>query len=132
MGMLPVKVKACRKSISLLGIANAFACGVFVGISIMHIMPEQVGAWDEIACNDWLDDQNNGKSESDPTRATKEECPDAYPLPFLLLAIGYTIMLLLDKVVFDSHALLHGHGDKHDIIRKSRTRASIVVQEQME
>lgn len=38
-----------------------------------------------------------------------------FPLPFMLAFIGYTIILLLDKVLFDAHAAfdLHGHGGGH-------------------
>ena len=45
MGILPVKVKRCRNSLTALGIANAFAGGVFIAIALLHIMPEQVEAW---------------------------------------------------------------------------------------
>jgi zinc transporter ZupT len=40
MGLLPVKCIRCRKSLAILGIANAFSAGVFVAIALLHIMPE--------------------------------------------------------------------------------------------
>jgi len=40
MGYLPVKWKRFRESPKILGVANAFAGGIFVSIALMHIMPE--------------------------------------------------------------------------------------------
>ena len=125
-GLLPVKVKSCRNSVTALGIANAFAGGVFIAIALLHIMPEQVESWGDTMCDRWIVDNPGGD---------KDDCPDAYPLPFLLLVLGYTLILILDKVVFDSHALFHGDdhgGHQADILRKSLTKASLVVREQME
>ena len=118
MGMLPVKVKRCRNSLTALGIANAFAGGVFIAISLLHIMPEQVMAWRQITCNKWLV-SNDANS--------MENCPEEYPLPFLLIVLGYTLILLFDKVVFDAHAFLNsnetGQCDQQDIMRRSLTKA---------
>ena len=50
MGMLPVKVKRCRNSITALGVANAFAGGIFVAIALMHILPEAVEEWESHTC----------------------------------------------------------------------------------
>jgi len=45
------------------------------------------------------------------------------PLPFLLLVSGYTIILVIDKVLFDTHAILghddDGHGGGESMLRKS-------------
>jgi len=40
MGILPILVKGCKSSPSVLGVANAFSGGVFISIALMHIMPE--------------------------------------------------------------------------------------------
>ena len=128
MGLLPVKVKRCRNSITALGIANAFAGGVFIAIALMHILPEQVESWEGVSCENWLESQ-----DLEETIENKAECPDAYPLPFLLTVVGYSMILVLDKVLFDAHALLHIDGHDHDdVLRKSLTKASHVVRDQME
>ena len=31
-----------------------------------------------------------------------DECPEAYPMPFLLTSLGYTFNLILDKILFNS------------------------------
>ena len=125
MGLLPVKVKRCRNSLTVLGIANAFAGGVFIAIALLHIMPEQVESWRQLQC--MKEDEDSGEM------VVAADC-EPYPLPFLLIVAGYTIILILDKVIFDTHSLFHDDGHEHDgkdILRKSITRASLVVQEQM-
>lgn len=41
MGIIPVKSKTFKNSPKILGIANAFAGGVFISIALLHILPEQ-------------------------------------------------------------------------------------------
>lgn len=36
------------------------------------------------------------------------------PMPFLLLVCGYSFILIIDKVLFDTHAILGHDGDDHD------------------
>ncbi len=90
-GMIPTWSPSCRESPKILGIANSFAGGVFLAIALMHIMPEQIEGWGEY------------KDEKEPL----------FPLPELLVFVGYTFILVLDKVLFDTHALFddHGHGE---------------------
>lgn len=35
-------------------------------------------------------------------------------MPFLLLVCGYSFILIIDKVLFDTHAILGHDGDDHD------------------
>ena len=44
-----------------------------------------------------------------------------FPLPYFLVFVGYTFILLIDKVMFDSHALVHNHEDNkwRESFRKS-------------
>jgi hypothetical protein len=39
-GLIPTFSKNCRESPAIMGIANAFAGGVFLTIALVHIMPE--------------------------------------------------------------------------------------------
>jgi hypothetical protein len=41
-----------------------------------------------------------------------KDVKDPFPLPYLLIFVGYTFILIIDKVVFDSHALFD--DDDHD------------------
>ena len=82
-GLVPVLSKSFTENPVILGAANAFSGGVFLAICTMHIMPEQTENWAEY------------KSEN---------CPNMkLPLPFALLAGGYTLILVLDRVLFESH-----------------------------
>ena len=92
-GMFPTWSTRCRENPSAMGIANAFAGGVFLGIALMHITPEGIENWDEL-------------------RGPKDKI---FPLPEFLLLAGYTIILIVDKVLFDTHALFEAAGDHaHD------------------
>lgn len=89
--MIPTWSSNCRESPKILGIANSFAGGVFLAIALMHIMPEMIETWSE--------ELNPGAEK-------------LFPLPELLVFVGYTIILVIDKVLFDTHALFdndHGH-----------------------
>jgi zinc transporter ZupT len=98
-GIIPTISKTCRESPKILGIANSFAAGVFISIALIHILPEQFELWNEI----WADEGHN---------------PDhVLPLPTLLMVGGYTLILIIDKVLFDTHSLFaddHGHGQGED------------------
>ena len=87
MGLLPVLSKTFTENPIIIGAANAFSGGVFLAIALLHIMPEQTESW-------------AGMIKSDDN-------PDGYdttlPLPFGLLVSGYTLILLIDRVLFDVH-----------------------------
>jgi hypothetical protein len=44
-----------------------------------------------------------------------------FPLPYFMVFAGYTFILLIDKVIFDSHSLDHG---AHNPVKDSIMRAS--------
>ena len=93
-GMLPTWSESCRSSPKILGIANSFAGGVFLAIAFMHITPEEIEAWNELE--------------------VKKGVTKVFPLPELLIFVGYTFILLIDKVLFDTHALFdHDHDAEH-------------------
>jgi zinc transporter 1/2/3 len=112
MGLIPVKSQKFKESPKILGVANAFSGGVFLAIALMHIMPEQTNSY----C--MLDDDND--DVDDPHSAygpfghgeDAEGC-DKFPLPFLLMVLGYTLILTIDKVLFDSHEIFEHGGDDH-------------------
>jgi zinc transporter ZupT len=84
----------------VLGVANSFAGGVFMAIAFMHILPEEVGIYKEIT--------------------DAEEIERPFPIPYLLYFVGYTFILIVDRVVFDSHALFEddhhgGHGHEEEV-----------------
>lgn len=66
---------------------NSFSGGVFLGISLLHLLPES--------------------SEN-----LKQNIDFDFPLSYLLAIVGYMTILYIDKVAFDSHNLI-SHGDRH-------------------
>ena len=46
-GFIPTWSESCRTSPKILGIANAFAAGVFLAIALLHILPEEIKGWGE-------------------------------------------------------------------------------------
>lgn len=95
-GYFPTFNRDCRENPKILSIANAFAGGVFMAIAFVHILPEAASGYAEL------------------------KGPDAFPLPYVLIFVGYSIILLIDKVMFDTHALFdnneagHSHGGPSD------------------
>lgn len=87
-GFFPTWSKTCRESPKILGIANSFAAGVFIAIALVHILPEEANNWAGI---------NEGVS-------------DPFPLPYFLVFCGYCLILVIDKVMFDTHSLFDDHG----------------------
>ena len=64
----------------------------------MHIMPEAVEDYSELH----EEDESNGVK--------------VFPLPYLIFFCGYTLILVIDRVLFDSHALFEDdhHGGHTD------------------
>ena len=97
-GWIPTIWTSCRESPKVLGIANSFACGLFLAISILHITPEEVHNWEYLDRNTHMDPKAG--PEADPVPNDK-----IFPLPELMVFLGYTIILIMDKVLFDSKSL---------------------------
>ena len=94
-GIFPTLSASCRESPKILGIANSFAAGVFMAIAIIHIAPEIQEKWNE-----------HSADKAKP-----------FPLPSFLMVMGYTLILIIDKVLFDTHALFEEdgeHGHEHE------------------
>ena len=104
-GMIPTWSPSCRENPKILGIANSFAGGVFLAIAFMHITPEMIETWNGLPLNTHTDSDGN-----------VVENEKIFPLPELLIFLGYTIILIIDKVLFDTHALFADdeHGHHHD------------------
>ena len=88
-GLCPIYIKSCKESPKFLSIASAFTGGVFLAIALLHILPESV--------EDYL--------------GLKEGVDDPFPLPNFLFFVGYTLILFVDRIMFDSHLLLEGHAN---------------------
>ena len=99
-GLLPLCFNNCRKDLRLLNYANAFSAGIFLGIGFFHLMPEATENFDNFFLNEGKASFING-----------------WPMPYLLAFLSYSFILYLEKVAFNSHALIaHTHGDEENAL----------------
>lgn len=106
-GMLPYFWKSCKGSILMTGLSNAFSSGIFLGISIFHLLPE--------ASEGFKNYFEKNKIENLASRM---------PLSYILVFCAFSLILFIEKVAFDSHSIIehehgdgghgHGHGHGHD------------------
>lgn len=128
-GMLPGIIPWCKKSTGVLGIANAFSGGVFIAIALLHIMPEVAEGY-----NEWIEEHEHDHDHF--SHSLKHGDESHFPLPFALIFAGYSFILLIDKVVFDTHSLVgeHHHGHTHDPVQSQfiqNAKSSFVKFQQM-
>ena len=121
-GILPGIIPWCKNSTGVLGIANAFSGGVFLAIAFMHILPEVSESYADVMSDD--------KEPENYHHGDDEEGGDPFPLPFALVFVGYAFILLIDKVIFDTHSLVgqHDHGHLHDPVMDNVRSSFIQLQ----
>jgi zinc transporter 1/2/3 len=95
-GLLPLCFNNCRKDLRLLNYANAFSAGIFLGIGFFHILPEATENFENYFLNEGKDSYIKG-----------------WPIVYLLAFLSYSLILYIEKVAFNSHALI-AHTHKHD------------------
>ena len=116
-GLLPMKIKGFNSNPRYMGIANSFSGGVFLAIAFCHIMPEAANIYYNEKLQKLLKKHQSidNPDEYDLDGAvqklvTQEEVEDlideyqsSFPLPYLLVVLGYAFILFIDRVVVDSH-----------------------------
>ena len=93
--IVPLRTKSFSQNATLLSVANAFAGGIFLMLGFGHLVPHSIETLDSIHAN--------------------------RKFAFYSTLAGFLLMLFVEKVAFNSHALLHaavagdaGHGHSHD------------------
>ena len=135
-GYAPMKIEGCSKNRRILGVLNTFSGGVFLAIAFVHILPETSNLYYSTKLRSSLEAQQTSSSSGfirlgyegenpvfQPIKldlegteglttaqieAIVEDYSSAFPLPFVLLVLGYGFILLIDRVIIDSGA--HNHG----------------------
>ena len=103
-GLLPLCFNNCRKDLRLLNYANAFSAGIFLGIGFFHLMPDATENFENYFINEGKTSFING-----------------WPMPYLLAFLSYSFILYLEKVAFNSHALVaHTHGDEEHFLNEDK------------
>lgn len=113
-----------------MGIANAFSGGIFLAIALLHIIPESHTHYllymhkDEFPDNFEKHEHMTSSPSSSGSRGvvlggvyrnlhgidSAHKLLDlGFPLPYFMAFLGYTMILLIDKVMFDSHSSEHEH-----------------------
>lgn len=82
-GLMPYYIKKFRTSTKFLSISNSFAGGLFLGIGLFHVLPEGAEMLEEFSL----------------------------PWAYFCAYLSYALILFVEKVAFNSHSLLHGHGN---------------------
>ena len=93
-GLLPLCFDNCRKDTRILNYANAFSGGIFLGIGFFHLFPEA----------------NENFEIYFASPEGKNSYIFGWPMSYLLAFLSYSLILYLEKVAFNSHALIaHTH-----------------------
>ena len=88
-GIIPRVWERCLKSENLLSMLNCFSSGLFLGMALVHMMPETVEIYEG-----W---------------AEHEGIERPFPLPYVGFFLGYVLILAVDRVIAKSYHLPEGH-----------------------
>jgi zinc transporter ZupT len=104
--LIPLQQKGFSQNAKALSIASCFSGGVFLALSMTHLLPESV---EHVA-------EMNLPAKS----------------PFLACLFGYFLILFVEKVAFDSHGMLHevvghAHGGNDKKVGGAMSSKSAVV-----
>ena len=88
-------LSACQKQ--FYSQASCFAAGMLLAIATVHILPEANAMW-----NSEKHDDHETLNEPEHSEHAEEAEKDghAFPLPFVLMLVGFCIMLFMDQVLF--------------------------------
>ena len=78
-GILPKLVPAISKNHTILSFLNCFSAGIFLGMAMVHVIPEGVEIYEE-----W---------------AKEKEIERPFPLAYVMIFAGYMIVLAVDRVI---------------------------------
>jgi hypothetical protein len=113
-GILPIQVKKFRVSKHYLGMANSFSAGIFIAIAFVHVIPEVTRSYylGILEKNKYIVDHDDHRrlvvdahdEESEHEKIHErvtELLENSFPLPFLIVLVGYGFILWIDKVLFE-------------------------------
>jgi zinc transporter ZupT len=107
-GLMPMKIKSFNKNAKWVGVANTFSGGVFLAIAFVHILPETANMYYSEKLRNILINYDASRVTSVEKSEAVDSIIDSYqrqfPLPFVLVVIGYAFILLIDRVIIDAHS----------------------------
>lgn len=87
----------------MLGWGNALAAGILLGAGLIHMLPDATRAWDDLG--------------------------GRYPLPFLLAALAFVLMLLCEHVLLPegAHEMVHAPSDQRFALLRAPGRSGLAA-----
>lgn len=82
--LFPILNKRFKENQKLMGFANAFSAGIFIAAGLLHVLPDSNEAY-----NDEM--------------AKKGVKGDFFPWPNMSCILSFSLVFLVDKVMFDPH-----------------------------
>ena len=86
---IPNYMNSIRKNENILDFANTFAAGLFLGIGLLHLLPES-------------------------SEIFKDQYKIKFPIAYLISFLTYCLILCIEKVIFDPHSIIHEHNKLSD------------------
>jgi zinc transporter 1/2/3 len=83
--LFPVYNKKFKSNKKLMGLANSFSAGIFIAAGILHVLPD---------ANEAYDDAMSKKVKPGT---------EYFPWPNLCAILSFSLVFLVDKVIFDPH-----------------------------
>jgi zinc transporter ZupT len=100
----------------LIGIANAFSGGIFLCVALLHLLPESSEIFEEYFDHPHEQDEKEHKH---------------FPMSFLLALCGYSLILMIEKVIFESHSHLEV-DDEEDLNNESGEENQNLLDEEVQ
>lgn len=101
-GLLPIKIPTFRSNKLLLSYSNCFAGGLFLAIGLIHILPE---ARENLEGKDDHDHHDHDHDHHDHDHLDHDYLTHGdhpFPWSFFICLASFSIILLIDKVLFNS------------------------------
>ena len=102
--LAPIQIKRCRGNAKILGIMNTFSGGVFLAIAFAHILPEAGNLYYGSKLYERVEDDTSEVITKNELKDIIEDYTGQFPLPFVFVVCGYAFILLIDRVIIDSHS----------------------------
>lgn len=92
-GSLPIRLKSFKTNPLLLSLTRAFSGGLFLGVGVIHLLPEANEKFEAYA-------EEQGKTG------------EQFPFAFLILVLSFSLILFIEKIATDHHN--HDKGETKD------------------
>lgn len=103
-GLVPILLKNFHTNKLAISLSQCFAGGLFIAIGLIHVLPE---------AREHLED------------SWKKEDEEVFPLSYFICLVTFSMILLIDKVIFNNSDIIEGTEPQSDI-RASMMRKSFL------